>query len=89
MQYRDGRSGRGMVVLDVHAPPEKVFELLTRFSRYESFIPTVRSVTVYGTTEKTNSVRAYLLHQNPLCCTNDTAISFSTTTMSQLLTEND
>jgi hypothetical protein len=24
--------------------------------RYESFIPTVRSVTVYGTTEKTNSV---------------------------------
>jgi hypothetical protein len=36
MQYRDGRSGRGMVVLDVHAPPEKVFELLTRFSRYYS-----------------------------------------------------
>lgn len=33
MQYRDGRSGRGMVVLDVHASPEKVFELLTRFNR--------------------------------------------------------
>ena len=66
MQYRDGRSGRGMVVLDVHAPPEKVFELLTRFSRYESFIPTVRSVTVYGTTEKTNSVSPYLLHKEPL-----------------------
>jgi Polyketide cyclase / dehydrase and lipid transport len=71
MQYRDGRSGRGMVVLDVHAPPEKVFELLTRFSRYESFIPTVRSVTVYGTTEKTNSVRSFLLYQLPLHTASD------------------
>lgn len=57
-----------MVVLDVHASPDKVFELLTRFSRYESFIPTVRSVNVYGTTEKTNSVSILFLSGKTLIC---------------------
>jgi hypothetical protein len=33
MQYREGRSGRGLVVLDVPVAPERVFSTLTLFDR--------------------------------------------------------
>ena len=48
LQYREGRSGRGLVVLDVPAAPETVFNTLSLFDRYESLIPTVRSVNMYN-----------------------------------------
>ena len=48
LQYREGRSGRGLVVLDVPASPETVFNTLSLFDRYESLIPTVRSVKIYN-----------------------------------------
>jgi hypothetical protein len=33
MQYREGRIGRGMVVVDVAAPMEEVYETLSLFDR--------------------------------------------------------
>ena len=56
LQYREGRSGRGLVVLDVPASPETVFNTLSLFDRYESLIPTVRSVNIYNSEDDDASV---------------------------------
>ena len=42
-QDRNGCRGSGLVVVDVRASAEEVFETLTRFSMYQDMIPTVRS----------------------------------------------
>lgn len=49
---RQGHSGYGMVVLDVPAPPDIVFDVLTRFDRYMEMIPTVRSAKIFSSNEK-------------------------------------
>jgi len=50
-QNRDGRSGNGLVVLDVKASVEDIFEVLASFDRYEKIIPTVRSSNIYSSTQ--------------------------------------
>lgn len=55
-QSRSGRSGFGMVVVEVNASADSVFMELTKFERYDSMIPTVRSVKIYGKTD--NETRA-------------------------------
>lgn len=52
-QKRVGREGYGWVVLDVKAPPDRVFETLQSFKRYEEMIPTVRSAKILALNEKT------------------------------------
>ena len=47
-QARSGRTGSGLVVVDVKAPLQDVFELLQRVDEYDKYIPTVRSVTAYS-----------------------------------------
>lgn len=42
-QSRDGGTGEGLVVTDVYAPPDMVFDALTQFDLYQDMIPTVRS----------------------------------------------
>jgi len=49
---RQGHSGYGMVVLDVPAPPDIIFDVLTRFDRYMEMIPTVRSAKIFSSNEK-------------------------------------
>lgn len=67
-QERAGGSGTGVIVLDVPAPPDFVFDTLTRFQDYSKFIPTVRSVNVYSSTSTTNeaefSVSRFFLRMN-------------------------
>lgn len=53
-QQRAGGAGTGVIVLDVPASPDFVFDTLTRFQDYNKFIPTVRSVHVYSSTSTTN-----------------------------------
>lgn len=45
-QDRDGSRGKGIVVVDVFAPADTVFDTLCQFSMYEDMIPTVRSSSV-------------------------------------------
>lgn len=51
-QNREGRSGYGIVVVDIEAPAEEVFDTLTRFDDYGKMIPTVRDVQVYSSAPK-------------------------------------
>jgi len=55
-QDRKGHSGYGVVVLDVPAPAEEVFDALTQFDRYMEMIPTVRSVKIFSSNEKNTLV---------------------------------
>ena len=59
-QSREGRKGVGVVVVDVFAPAETVFETLCRFSMYEDIIPTVRSSKVLSS-DGMNTMTEYLL----------------------------
>jgi len=45
-QERNGASGQGMVVLDVEADPDAIFDALTKFDEYGQMIPTVRKSSV-------------------------------------------
>jgi hypothetical protein len=58
IQYRDGRSGRGFVVLDVPASPDTVFRTLTLFDRYTAFVsprrPPLPRVDIVPTTPLTH-----------------------------------
>lgn len=47
-QTRQGPQGQGLVVFDVHAPPELVLERLTDFENYPYMIPVVRRATVHS-----------------------------------------
>ena len=47
MQDRVSSAGRGVVVMDVKASKEEIFDTLTKFERYAEIIPTVREVSVY------------------------------------------
>ena len=47
MQDRVANTGRGVVVMDIKASKEEIFETLTQFERYAEIIPTVREVSVY------------------------------------------
>ena len=51
-QNRDGRSGNGLVVLDVKASVEENIEALARFDKYEEMIPTVRGANIYSSTQE-------------------------------------
>jgi hypothetical protein len=51
-QNREGRSGYGIVVVDVDAPVETVFDELTRFHDYAEMIPTVRQARVFSSSPK-------------------------------------
>lgn len=42
-QERNGNRGAGFVILDIHIPPDIVFDTLTRFDTYQDMIPLVRS----------------------------------------------
>lgn len=55
-QERTGRSGYGIVVVDVPHAPDVVFECLTSFDKYMDMIPTVRSVKVFSSNEKNTLV---------------------------------
>ena len=62
-QERSGRSGYGIVVLDVQAPPDAVFETLTMFDKYMDIIPTVRSVKIFSS----NEINTLVSRTGPLC----------------------
>lgn len=47
-QTRQGPQGQGLVVFDVHAPPELVLERLTDFENYPYMIPVVRRAKVHS-----------------------------------------
>lgn len=47
MQDRVASAGRGVVVMDVKASKEEIFDTLTKFEQYAEIIPTVREVSVY------------------------------------------
>ena len=49
-QERNGVRGSGLVVLDVEAPIDEVFDTLTKFSMYQDMIPTVRSSNILSET---------------------------------------
>ena len=49
-QERNGVRGSGLVVLDVEAPVDEVFDTLTKFSMYQEMIPTVRSSNILSET---------------------------------------
>jgi len=51
-QNRDGRAGYGIVVVDVQASADDVFDELTKFEEYANMIPTVRKADVYSATPK-------------------------------------
>ena len=51
-QNRDGRSGNGLVVLDVKASVDEIFEALASFDKYEQMIPTVRGANIYSSTQE-------------------------------------
>jgi len=63
-QDRKGHSGYGVVVLDVPASAEEVFDALTQFDRYMEMIPTVRSVKIFSSNEKNTLVS----WQRCCCC---------------------
>ena len=50
-QERNGVKGSGLVVVDVEAPTDEVFDALTRFSVYQDMIPTVRSSKIISETD--------------------------------------
>ena len=45
-QDRDGRMGQGLVIIDVPADPDVIFDTLTQFSSYADIIPTVKASNV-------------------------------------------
>lgn len=45
-QSRDGRTGSGLVVVDVPAHPDIVFRTLQQFERYHALIPTIRAAKI-------------------------------------------
>lgn len=47
-QNRDGRSGNGLVVVDVKATVEEIFDALASFDKYEQMIPTVRRASIFS-----------------------------------------
>ena len=49
-QDRKANCGSGLVVVDIPADADLVFETLTRFSMYQDMIPTVRSSRILSTT---------------------------------------
>jgi len=53
-QERNGGAGTGVIVLDVPASPECVFNTLTKFNEYSRTIPTVRNVHIYSSSHNTN-----------------------------------
>jgi len=53
---RRGHAGYGLVVLDVPAPPDVVFDVLTQFDQYMEMIPTVRSVRIFSSNDKNTLV---------------------------------
>ena len=61
-QDRYLNAGRGLVVMDVKASREDIFELLCTFDKYSEFIPTVRGVSVYKQTDLKTSVKYILNH---------------------------
>jgi hypothetical protein len=52
-QNRDGRSGNGLVVVDVKASVDEIFDALASFDKYEEMIPTVRGAQIYSSTQDT------------------------------------
>ena len=48
-QARHGTRGEGLVVVDIAAPADLVFDTLTRFSAYQEMIPTVRASNIIST----------------------------------------
>ena len=42
-QEQNGRRGSGFVVVDIHSPPDMVFNILTRFDMYKDMIPIIKS----------------------------------------------
>lgn len=52
-QNRDGRSGNGLVVVDVKASVDEIFDALASFDEYEEMIPTVRGARIYSSTQDT------------------------------------
>lgn len=51
-QERSGIHGEGLVVVDVRASADTIFNALARFEDYQSMIPTVRDVNVLSISEK-------------------------------------
>eukprot|EP01039_Chlorochromonas_danica_P010026 gene10027-11088_t len=45
-QSRDGRTGSGLVVVDVPAHPDVVFRTLQQFEQYHALIPTIRAAKI-------------------------------------------
>ena len=54
-QERSGIRGDGLVVVDVKAPADIVFNALANFEDYKSMIPTVRNVDVLSISEKSGT----------------------------------
>lgn len=59
-QERDGCNGRGLVVVDIPAPADVVFDTLTRFSMYQDMIPTVRASSIISN-DSVNTVAEFTL----------------------------
>ena len=59
-QERTGAKGNGLVVVDVLAPPSKVFRDLVQFERYTEMIPTVRSAEILTIKGGCTEVRCWI-----------------------------
>lgn len=59
-QNREGRVGEGLVVIDVRADPDVVFNTLTQFSSYADMIPTIRTSNVI-VGDDTNAITEFTL----------------------------
>jgi len=55
-QERDGPTGSGLVVFEVHAPPSLVAECLESFEHYQEMIPVVRQAEVVSRTPMTQGI---------------------------------
>lgn len=54
-QHRFGRQGHGLVVVDVPASIDEVFDTLVKFHKYEEMISTVKAARIYYANETCNA----------------------------------
>jgi hypothetical protein len=67
-QDRVGQAGRGSVIFDVPADPDRVFELLSAIPQYDKLIPTVRGVQLFESNDN-RIVAEFQLSKFRLKCT--------------------
>jgi len=60
-QDRIGRAGSGVVVMDIQASEDDIFNSLKQFDKYDQMIPTVRSVKIFQPSNESCSMAEFRL----------------------------